>query len=68
VRYSASASRDEVVYVVSSGWHTELGLPVTSAVRPFSGSKWDVNSAVKATAHGTNHSAEFENICRLQLA
>jgi len=27
----------------------------------------DVNSAVKATAHGTNHSAEFENICRLQM-
>jgi hypothetical protein len=26
-----------------------------------------VSSAVKATAHGTNHSAEFENICRLQM-
>jgi len=32
--YIASASRDKVVYVISGGWHTEVGLPVAEISGP----------------------------------
>lgn len=34
-RYAALALRGEVVYVISGGWHTELGLPVAEISGPL---------------------------------
>jgi uncharacterized protein (TIGR02117 family) len=33
--YAGSAQRDEVVYVISGGWHTELGLPLSEIGGPL---------------------------------
>jgi hypothetical protein len=37
--YAALAPRDEVVYVISGGWHTELGLPVAEINGPLAALK-----------------------------
>jgi uncharacterized protein (TIGR02117 family) len=39
------ASRDEVVYVISGGWHTELGLPLDAISGPLAALKPEFSSA-----------------------
>jgi uncharacterized protein (TIGR02117 family) len=39
------AARDEVVYVISGGWHTELGLPLVEISGPLAGLKPEFPSA-----------------------
>jgi uncharacterized protein (TIGR02117 family) len=44
-RYAVSASRGEVVYVISGGWHTELGLPMAEISGPLAALKPDFPTA-----------------------
>jgi hypothetical protein len=43
--YPGSASPTEVIYVISSGWHTELGLPVEALSGPLAALTRDFPSA-----------------------
>ena len=43
--YDGSASRTEVIYVISGGWHTELGLPVGAINGPLAALKAEFPSA-----------------------
>ena len=43
--YAGSASRTELVYVISGGWHTELGLPLGTISGPLSALKPEFPSA-----------------------
>jgi uncharacterized protein (TIGR02117 family) len=43
--YDGSASRTEVIYVISGGWHTELGLPLAEVSGPLAALKREFPSA-----------------------
>jgi uncharacterized protein (TIGR02117 family) len=40
-----SAARTEVIYIISGGWHTELGLPLAEIIGPLAGLKPEFPSA-----------------------
>ena len=43
--YTGSASRSELVYVISGGWHTEIGLPAETISDPLAALKTEFPSA-----------------------
>ena len=43
--YAGSAPRSEAIYVISGGWHTELGLPLEALSGPLAALKPDFPSA-----------------------
>jgi uncharacterized protein (TIGR02117 family) len=44
-RYTGPATRSEVVYVISGGWHTELGLPLAEVSGPLAALNPNFSSA-----------------------